>query len=278
MLNDPEESHVRSHEVFVEVDASREAVWKAVADAEELKRWFPLDARIRPGKGGSLWLAWGPGFEMEQPITEWTEGKHYRCESPAEGNNGRKIAVDYYIETRSGKTVLRIVTSFFGSGSWDDEFDGMQLGWSWFVQALRHALDRRGGLVRCATWLGTMEPQGRPAAWSKLTGPTGFPGDSARESAMKPGAPFEVTLGDDTRLRGKLLIHKPGCGFGGVLESHDEALFFLEVGPCGEAAMPSVLVSTFGKPQPALHAAVAATFRRAYPDAAFGAEQVLNRG
>ena len=34
-------------------------VWKALAEAEELARWFPLEARVTPGVGGSIWLSWG---------------------------------------------------------------------------------------------------------------------------------------------------------------------------------------------------------------------------
>jgi len=36
--------------------SSAESVWKALTNAEELKRWFPLEARAEPGKGGKIRL------------------------------------------------------------------------------------------------------------------------------------------------------------------------------------------------------------------------------
>lgn len=35
-------------------------MWRAISDAEELQRWFPLSAEVEPGEGGTVTLAWGP--------------------------------------------------------------------------------------------------------------------------------------------------------------------------------------------------------------------------
>ena len=51
------------------VHASLDAVWRALTEADELRRWFPVDARVSPGVGGSIWLSWGDGAEGEAPIT-----------------------------------------------------------------------------------------------------------------------------------------------------------------------------------------------------------------
>jgi uncharacterized protein YndB with AHSA1/START domain len=47
-------------EFEIEVAAPVEAVSKALTDAAELSRWFPLEAEVKPGVGGTIRLSWGP--------------------------------------------------------------------------------------------------------------------------------------------------------------------------------------------------------------------------
>ncbi len=44
----------RSNETQLEIAAPVEALWKALADPAELVRWFPLEAQVTPGPGGSI--------------------------------------------------------------------------------------------------------------------------------------------------------------------------------------------------------------------------------
>ncbi len=48
----------RSVERTIEIDAPVRDVWRALTDADELMRWFPLEARAEPGEGGSIWMRW----------------------------------------------------------------------------------------------------------------------------------------------------------------------------------------------------------------------------
>jgi uncharacterized protein YndB with AHSA1/START domain len=34
-----------------------EAVWEALTDSNELAKWFPLSARVTPGKDGKIFLS-----------------------------------------------------------------------------------------------------------------------------------------------------------------------------------------------------------------------------
>ena len=54
----------RTIEKELEIDAPIEAVWKALTDAEELTNWFPLEARVKPGVGGSIWRLESWEFEV----------------------------------------------------------------------------------------------------------------------------------------------------------------------------------------------------------------------
>jgi uncharacterized protein YndB with AHSA1/START domain len=48
--NDPP---ARRFEMTIDVNAPADAVWSALTEARELTRWFPLEARVVPGEGGS---------------------------------------------------------------------------------------------------------------------------------------------------------------------------------------------------------------------------------
>jgi uncharacterized protein YndB with AHSA1/START domain len=51
----------RRLEKEIEIAVPIEEVWKALTDANELARWFPLEARVTPGLGGNIFVSWGPG-------------------------------------------------------------------------------------------------------------------------------------------------------------------------------------------------------------------------
>ena len=38
----------------IDVTAPASEVWKALTNADELRRWFPLEARVMPGVGGKV--------------------------------------------------------------------------------------------------------------------------------------------------------------------------------------------------------------------------------
>lgn len=142
---------MKKFEKEIEIDATADDVWRALTDAEELKRWFPLDARVTPGVGGALWLSWGEGSDWETPIEVWEPSKHLRTVDTTPGKDGApppRVAVDYIIESRGGKTVLRIVHSGFAADMWDDEFDTLSSGWASFQANLKHYLERHRGQSR----------------------------------------------------------------------------------------------------------------------------------
>ena len=61
MSERPKGTRTQEHEIAI--DASAEAVWKAITDAEELTRWFVETAKVEPGVGGSFRISWGGGEE-----------------------------------------------------------------------------------------------------------------------------------------------------------------------------------------------------------------------
>ena len=71
------------------LNAPVEAVWKALTDPNELAKWFALSARVTPGRGGKIFLSWGPDCEGEAEIIAWEPNKNLRRKNNSPSSNGR---------------------------------------------------------------------------------------------------------------------------------------------------------------------------------------------
>jgi uncharacterized protein YndB with AHSA1/START domain len=138
-------SETRSHETQIEIDAPIEAVWKALTNARDVERWFAPKMSLDPRAGGE-WIAdFGPGIEWKTVIEVWEPNRHLRLvETRAAGDQPEpcRLVQDYYLESKGGKVVVRLVHSGFGtSGEWDTEFEGTRGGWAACFVRLKHGLE-----------------------------------------------------------------------------------------------------------------------------------------
>ena len=152
----------------VTVRATPDVVWRAITDAEELRRWFPIDARVQPGVGGSIWVSWGEGAEAEAPITGWDPPRHLQW---TQDRGPVKLFVDFHIEAAAGgSTVVRLVQSGFGDGpEWDDEFHMTDGGWTYFMAHLGWYINRHHGVPRDVLALREPVTLSRGEAFARLT-------------------------------------------------------------------------------------------------------------
>src|SRR5262245_39907019 len=154
------------------IDAPIDVVWRALTEADELTNWFPVHARVEPGPGGSIWISWGEGVEGKAPITAWEPNRRFQW---TEDRGPTKLAVDFHLEARGGKTLVRLVQSGFGAGSdWDDEFHMVDGGWSYFLAHLRWYLERHRGVRRDVLGLRERVAFSRADAFARLLGPNGL--------------------------------------------------------------------------------------------------------
>lgn len=228
----------RAFDMSLDIEASPEDVWRALTEAEELMRWFPLEARVTPGQGGSMLWSWGEAWDWETRIDAWEPGRLLRLvqdaarPADAEGRplpEGRvepaRIAVEFTLETRGGKTRLRLVHSGFGPGAeWDNELDSISEGWQSELRSLRHYLQRHHGRDRHVgrAWLTTTAP--RDAAWVKLVGPGGF---TISPVTLEAGRPYEVTGPAGDRFSGTVELYLPRQTLVGTVRELDDGLFRL---------------------------------------------------
>lgn len=271
MITEPEQGG-RRIDMEIEVDVSVADAWKAITDPEELTRWFPPEARVEPGPGGSVWLSWGDGIEGRAPIDAWEEGRLLRWveEMPSGDGEGEtvRLAVEFRVESREGSTAVRLVHSgFTADARWDDYFDGLLTGWSYFMRHLRLYLERHSGRPR--QMIAHRRRPRLPAeeAWAGILGPRGLDVPEALGGELVEGDPFSLRLAGD-RYRGRVWMAEPGRAFAGVVEELGDAPLFVEFEGRTEDAHCGIWLSTYGLPPErveALRESLAAAGEAAWP-------------
>ncbi len=222
----------RRAEGSVEIDAPIERVWQALTEAAELERWFPLEARVEPGEGGSVWMSWKNEFAGESRILVWNPPRHLRitwgsvdaetladdagstgAEEAESSSAGAAQVTDYLLEGRGGRTFLRAVTSGFpADATWDEWVEGTRLGWAFELRSLKHYLERHAGKDRQVVYLRRRVPLDRERVWERLFGP-------------------EVL--SDRPLGGRPVHDEPPKQYAALVEDPPGALMRISTEPCG---------------------------------------------
>lgn len=238
----------RKIETQVEIASSVEAVWKALTDAEELMRWFPLDARVTPGPGGTVWFSWGPPYEGESQIEIWDPPRRLKLKDQwgghAEMSDRPQVAMDFTLENAEGKTILRLVHSGFNSGAdWDDEFEGTNRGWLQELLGLKHYLEHHAGEPRRAVWARVKVELSREEVWQRIMGPDGL-----NLEDLKEGDSFDRVTPAGDQFRGRVIIYRPSEAFAATFENLNNALFRVSIDRWSKPRLhvePSLWLSTY---------------------------------
>jgi uncharacterized protein YndB with AHSA1/START domain len=257
----------RTVEKTVEIAAPVSAVWKALTEAEELKRWFPLDAEVKPGAGGTIRLLWGDKFEWVFKIEIWATEKHLRLvyshetdfnakelqkglEKPATlvSDISGQLAVDYFLEGSGGKTTLRLVHSGFGADAkWDEEYDSVRRGWNVELDNLKYYLERHHGQDRAVAWAVVEIQESMEAAWQKLMGKEGLVQTGSLDGLREGAAyDFQSAMGDD--FSGAVQEFNPPLDFSGTVKNLNDAVLRVKIEQYGGQRTASIWLSAYGLP------------------------------
>ena len=156
----------------IEIEAPVEAVWKALTDARELERWFPLDARVEPGEGGAIWMSWRNEYEGASTILKWDPPRHLTTTWEMHEGDQPPQVTDFRLESKGGRTIVRVVTSGFPTdAAWDDWVQGTVDGSAFALRSLKEYLERHRGQDRDVVYLRRRVPLGAEEIWKRMAAP-----------------------------------------------------------------------------------------------------------
>lgn len=231
----------------IDIAAPVDAVWQALTDADELARWFPLEAKVEPAAGGRIFMSWGDACQGWADITVWEPNQRLQM---SERREPVPLTTDFILESRPNNTTrLRIVTAGFSDGpQWDAEYDSINAGWRFEMQGLRHYLEQHKGKDRDVLWVQRATQTPRETAFPAVLGPRGLiaSGDPPRE-----GQPFSWTTRDGDTLSGRVLIHNPPIQLAATIDNLNNALLRVEmstISPKSRTLHAWIWLSTYGLP------------------------------
>jgi uncharacterized protein YndB with AHSA1/START domain len=249
-MSESDHPGTREQEHSIEIDAPPEAVWRAITEAEEVIRWYVQSAEIDPRVGGTYKVSWGEGMDGVSEIVTFEPGRHFRIEHrPMPGSppfETGPIAEEYFIETRGGKTVLRLVTSGIpDTDDWDAFYEGTKRGWTIFLMSLRHYLERHAGTPRDQIVSMVGLPGSCADAWPVLMGDDGLGVADTLETATS-GARYSGRTAFGQDLAGEVIMLDPPHRFLVTLEDVNDGLLGATLEQMGPQNFLYLSLSTFG--------------------------------
>lgn len=235
----------------VEVPASPEQVWQAIATGPGIDSWFMGRNEVDPD-GGVVRQSFG-GYQPEYRVTAWAPPHRFAYRSdPAE--DGRFVAYEFLVEGREkSSTVLRMATSGFLPGDdWATEYEAMSKGGALFFATLATYLDHFAGrTARPVTVFGpviTDWPRARATLLHALgLSDSPAPGDDVHVVADGPGRiDGEVFFANEHTLgvRTPDALYRFMKGFAGPIVAGHHLFGTADVG-AAERAWQSWLTNTF---------------------------------
>lgn len=249
-MNESTRPATRGQEHVIEIDASPEAVWRAITEAEEITRWYVPEAEVDLRQGGTYRVSWGEGMDGESEIAALEPERRLRLEHrPMPGSPEMPtgpIVEEYVIEGEGGRTVLRLVTSGIpATEDWDWFYEGTKRGWTIFLMGLKHYLERHPDTPRDQIQVMQGLADSFEDAWRTLVGPEGLGFEQPIDDAA-PGDRYRARTGFGQEMEGEFLLADPPYRLLVTVENLGDALLGVAFEQMGPANMLYVSLSTFG--------------------------------
>ncbi len=164
--------------------------------------------------------------------------------------SGNPIAVEFSIEARGGKALVRVTQSGFAAASeWEDEYwDSMNYGWGLMLFNLRGYLERHAGQARLVAWPRVQAEMPREAIYEKLAGPGGIFVEGVL-GKLREGGTYSLRTSTGEVWSGRVAFIMPPRGFCVTVDSLNKALAWLTIEGAGGSFEAQLWFSTYGLPQ-----------------------------
>jgi uncharacterized protein YndB with AHSA1/START domain len=215
----------RRIEVEVEVPATPEQAWDAVATGPGITAWF-MPAEVDGRVGGSIVHHHEADMETSGTLIAYDAPHRFAYEEEGwlpDGEHASHVtATEFLVEARSGGTcVVRLVMSGFGDGdAWDRAVESFTAGWRQALLSLRLYLTHFRGEPVASINAGGTAVGDKDAIWADLTAALGLPAEpqpGERIATTAPGAPaFAGTVDEAGGRMIRLVLDEPARGIGFV--------------------------------------------------------------
>jgi uncharacterized protein YndB with AHSA1/START domain len=245
-MSDDKRRPPQTHEI--EIDAPPDEVWKAISTGEGLARWYAEEARVEPRAGGENWVSWGEGQDVGNQNLAWEPGKRLTVGKPGHetATGWGAIVVDFEIETRGGKTLLKLVQSGLPAGAdWDSMDEGTKVGWEMFLFALKFYLEHHAGKPRRTILRYWSSPQPADPTFAALCKLVGIAPDD-----LRAGARYAATTAGGDKIGGEIIAVEPGHLLVASVAELGDALVAATVHDTAKGSYVNFIVGTFGLPEP----------------------------
>lgn len=236
----------RDIEMSIDLAATPEQVWHAISEAEEIAKWFAPEVRITRTPEPRIFVSWGEGMAVEEPIVLFEPGKRIRIRF---GENVREQAplwVDWMIDGRGGKTTLRLLHSGFSTHADDDEeLDSTKRGWRIFLQNLAHYLERHAGQPCVQRPFVLRVEADRDEVWRHIVSARGLDRDGTL-GAVSPGATYALTTASGRTLSGVVQIMEPARDLALTIADLDDSLLRVSLERTKDGTMVYGVVLAYG--------------------------------
>ena len=183
---------------------------------------MPASSPVREDRSGSRG---DPGAAGEAPIHAWAPPGHLGwTEAYGEDEAGRpiEVAVDFYVEGREGTTVVRLVQSgFSASEDWDEMYDALVDGWTYFLFNLAFYFLKHRNRNRKLVWRRVATDLARDVVWESLVAGAVISGVAER------GAQVELSL-DEVRSA-EVVSARKDYHFAATVPGLDDSVLFVEL-------------------------------------------------
>jgi hypothetical protein len=186
-------------------------------------------------------------MEGEAEIIAWEPGKRIAWKESI-------ATVEFTIEARGGKTLVRMVQSGFFSGeAWESEwFESTNYGWGFILLSLQWSLERHPGADRQIRWPRQKVSLTREETYARLLRSGSlFAGDL---TTFQPGDSFSLKTITGENWTGKLEFIKPLRGFCLSIHELNDALLWVTIEGSPKSIEAQIWLAAFGLDEPKLDA------------------------
>ena len=245
-MGDDAKPQGRVIDLDISIEAPVDQVWEALTTSRGLASWFAESAEAQTGLEAPVSLSWGKDMTWTTHIKAFEPEKHLRWSDPPYEEGGLPMAVDFFLHAEGGQVRLRLVHSGFGEDeNWDEQYDGTEAGWLFFLYNLNHYLRYHPGVQRTMIRAREAMTGTREQIWNRIV-QQGAGLVEKGPDLIEAGSVLELAIGPENAVEAVLDIMIRNRTLGFRVPDLNNALLHIEIEPGSKDCSVGMWLSTYG--------------------------------